>query len=329
MPDILGGRRKMSPTIPKTMRAAVIDKFGGPDVLHVSRIPVPEPGPKEILVRVHAAGIGSWDPWLREGGMGGARFPQVLGSDGAGTVVAAGSKARRFKAGDRIYAYMFDNPKGGFYAEYAAVPEENAGLVPGGLPMDEAGGLAACGLTAVDGFAKLKIERDMSLMVAGASGCVGHIALQLAKRQGARILALASGPDGVALVERLGADRAVNGKLADVAKAARAFAPEGLDGALIFANAVRLAGALKHVRKGGTIAYPEGVEPVPGGSAGVKVRVFNGMASPEAFDRLNGLVEAGPFRVEIPRVYRLEELPQAHRDVPKHHLGKPIVKPRA
>src|SRR5512139_2439872 len=106
----------MSPVIPKTMRAAVIDKFGGPNVLHVARIPVPAPGQNEILVRVHAAGIGSWDPWLREGGMGGTRFPQVLGSDGSGTVVAAGPKVSRFKAGDRVYAYTFQNSKGGFYA---------------------------------------------------------------------------------------------------------------------------------------------------------------------------------------------------------------------
>src|SRR5512134_3860374 len=108
---ILRGRLIMSPSIPKTMRAAVIDKFGRPDVLHVARIPAPEPGQGEILIRVRAAGVGSWDPWIREGGMGGARFPQVLGSDGAGTVAAVGSKARRFKPGDRVYAYTFDNPK--------------------------------------------------------------------------------------------------------------------------------------------------------------------------------------------------------------------------
>ena len=78
--------------LPKTMKAAVIDKFGGPQVLHVASIPVPEPDENEILLRVHAAGIGSWDPWLREGGASAGRFPLVLGSDGAGTVAARGSK---------------------------------------------------------------------------------------------------------------------------------------------------------------------------------------------------------------------------------------------
>ena len=116
--------------LPKTMKAAVIDKFGGPQVLHVASIPVPEPGENEILLQVHSAGVGSWDPWVREGGSSVKKFPQVIGSDGAGTVVARGSKARRFKVGDRVYAYTFDNPKGGFYAEYAAIPEDVASKIP-------------------------------------------------------------------------------------------------------------------------------------------------------------------------------------------------------
>jgi NADPH:quinone reductase-like Zn-dependent oxidoreductase len=162
----------------------------------------------------------------------------------------------------------------------------------------------------------------------GASGGVGHIALQLVKRLGGRVFAVASGPDGVALVARLGADRAVNGKAAAVAKAAREFAPGGFHAALVFANSEKLAEALKQIKKGGTIAYPEGVEPEPEGPAGVKVRAFNGPSDPETFDRLNDLVAQGPFRVEVSRTYRLEDLPRAHRDVLKHHLGKSVVKPR-
>jgi len=317
----------MSPSIPKTMKAAVIDKFGGPSVLHVAVIPVPELGDGEILLRVQAAGIGSWDPWMREGGMGGPRFPQVLGSDGSGTVVAVGSKVRRFKPGDRAYAYTFGNPKGGFYAQYAAVPEDSAALVPKAVGMTEAGGLGACGLTALAGVDTLKLKKGTSLLVLGASGAVGHLALQLAKRLGARVLAVASGGDGVGLVCRLGADEAINGKAADAVKAVRAFAPDGLDQALAFANSAKLLAALKLVKKGGMIAYPEGVEPVPKGSAGIEVRSFNGLPDPAGFERLNGLIVQGRFHVEVPKVYRLEELPQAHRDVLKHHIGKLVVKP--
>jgi len=318
----------MSVIIPKTMKAAVIDRYGGPGVLHVARIPVPEPDPWEILIRVHAAGIGSWDPWIREGGLGGAKFPQVLGSDGSGTIVAVGAKVRRFKPGDKVYAYVFDNAKGGFYAQFAAIPEKAAAPVPARMSMDEAGGLAACGLTAMAGLDTLKTRPVGALLVPGASGACGHLALQLAKRQGWRVLAVASGKDGVALARRLGADEAVNGKAAGVGGAARAFAPAGFDAALVFANSARLEEALKQVKKGGTIANPDGVEPAPEGFKGVKVRVFNGTADPETFDRLNRLIAGGPFRVEIGRTYGLEDLPRAHRDVPKHHLGKLVVRPR-
>jgi len=316
----------MSPSIPNTMKAAVINKFGGPEVLHVARIPVPEPGEREILIRVDTAGIAVWDPWLREGGMGGDRFPLVLGSDGSGTVAACGSKVRRFKTGDRVYGYAFGSPKGGFYAEYAVIPEDAAALVPANISMEEAGALAASGLTAMAGLDKLKIKDNWALMVLGASGGVGHVALQLAKRQGARLVAVASGKDGRDLVERLGADLAVNGRAADVAKAVQKFAPEGLDAALVFANSERLREALKQVKKGGIIAYPHGVDPEPKGLTGAKVESFDGLADRDVYDRLNELVARGPFRVEITRTYRLEDLPQAHRDILKHHIGKPALK---
>jgi NADPH:quinone reductase-like Zn-dependent oxidoreductase len=194
--------------------------------------------------------------------------------------------------------------------------------------MAEAGGLAACGLTAAAGLDSLTIGPATTLLVLGASGGVGHVALQLAKRCGAKILAVASRDDGVALAKRLGADAAVDGKAAGVLKAAREFTRDGFDAALVFANSARLSEALKLVRKGGTVAYPEGVEPVPRGAAGVKVVSFNGLSGPEAFGNLNGLVSGGPFRVAIGGTYRLEDLPQAHRDVLKHHLGKLIVKPK-
>jgi NADPH:quinone reductase-like Zn-dependent oxidoreductase len=312
----------MSPSIPKTMKAAATDRFGGPQVLRPASVPVPEVDDHELLIRVRLAGVGVWDPWLREGGSGIKRFPLVLGSDGAGTVAACGSKVRRFKVGDRVYAYAFDNPKGGFYAEYAAVPEDNAAAIPANISTEEGGALPASGITALLGLDRLKVEKDGTLLIVGASGGVGHVALQLAKRMGARTLAAASRRDGVELVRRLGADHSVDGRTGALLKAVKEFAPDGLDAALAFGNSERLAEALRQVKKGGRIAYPNGVEPEPEGLSGVKVYAYDGVPSPEAFDRLNGLIARGPFRVEISRKYLLEEAAQAHRDVLKHHLGK-------
>ena len=313
--------------LPKTMRAAVIDKFGGPQVLHVASIPVPEPDENEILIRVSAAGIGSWDPWLRGGGAGATRFPLVLGSDGAGTVVARGSKARRFKAGDRVYSYTFGNPKGGFYAEYAAVSEDDAARIPANVSTLEAGALPAVGLTALLGLEKLKLGPKETLMILGASGGVGHVGLQLANRMGVRTLAVSSRTDGVDMTRRLGADLSVDGRSAGFLASVKDFA-ESLDAALVSANSKRLAEALKYVRKGGRIAYPNGVEPEPAAFPGVKIFAYDGIPGPEAFERLNGLIARGLFHVAIHRTYRLEEAAQAHRDVPKHHLGKLVLKIR-
>ena len=102
-------------TLPDTMRAVALDRFGGPEELSVQTLPVPEVGPGEVLVRVRTAGIGVWDPYEREGNMTemmdrAPRFPYVLGSDGAGTVIATGDDAGRFEEGDEVYAVGFLNP---------------------------------------------------------------------------------------------------------------------------------------------------------------------------------------------------------------------------
>src|SRR5215831_7380015 len=253
----------MDTSIPQTMRAAAIDRYGGPDVIRMHALPVPQPKDDEVLIRLDTAGIGVWDPYVRAGELelGESHFPLVLGNDGAGVVAAVGSKVQRFAPGDLVYAYGLE---GGFYAEYVAVKEAEVAPIPQGLAPDEAGALGADGITALHGLEDvLGIARGETLMILGASGGIGHIALQLAKRMGARVLAVASGGDGVDLVERLGADAAVDGHLDDVAQAARAFAPGGLDAALVLAGGDGFADALKAIKKGGRVAYPNGVEPEP------------------------------------------------------------------
>src|SRR3954452_4072456 len=114
------------------MKAAAIDKFGPPSSLKLQMLPVPEPGPREVLIALHAAGVGVWDKDIRGGWwpQGRPKFPLVLGSDGAGLVAAKGALVRRFDVGDRVWAYEFINPKGGFYAQYVAVDAEHVAPVP-------------------------------------------------------------------------------------------------------------------------------------------------------------------------------------------------------
>jgi NADPH2:quinone reductase len=312
----------MQPTIPDQMKAAAIDRFGGPEEIHTQSLPVPAPGRNEVLIRVRTAGIGVWDPYVREGGFseGRARFPQVIGNDGAGVVVAVGPGVERFAVGERVYAYSM---AGGFYAEYVTVSEDNVATIPPGLDPDEAGALGADGITALVGLDdELGLQAGQTLMIFGASGGIGHIAVQLARRMGAKILAVASGSDGVELVRRLGADTAIDGRREDVARAARAFAPRGLDAALVLAEGKGLGEALTALKPGGRVAFPNGVDPEPRVPAGMEAHAYDGTPRREAFERLNRLIGSAPFHVELGKIYRLEDAAAAHRDIDQHHLGK-------
>ncbi|HET9597016.1 MAG TPA: NADP-dependent oxidoreductase [Anaeromyxobacteraceae bacterium] len=312
----------MPASIPAHMKAAAFDRYGGPEVLHTETLPVPRPGPGEVLVRLDSAGIGVWDPFVRSGEveLGPSTFPRVIGNDGAGEVVAAGDRVRRIRVGDRVYAYSFE---GGFYAEYVALPEDAVAPIPRGLSIEQAGALGADGVTALRGLDdRLHLAAGQALLVYGASGGIGHLAVQLAKRMGAKVLAVASGRDGVELVRKLGADGAIDGKRDDVARAARDFAPGGLDAALVLVHGESLGSALAAVRKGGRIAYPNGVEPAPRPPEGVTLLAYDGEPSLTALERLNHLIAAGPFHVEIGRTYSLEDAARAHREIGEHHLGK-------
>lgn len=318
----------MEQTTPRTMRAVAIDRFGGPEVLKVQTVPVPDLGLGEVLVRVEIAGVGEWDPFEREGGyaeMLGIEpsFPYVLGSEGAGVVAAVGEQVECFQVGDRVYAAGFLNPKGGFYAEYAVVDAGLVSHIPDRLTVEQAGVMPGVGLTALRGLDDtLALEPGESVMIFGASGGIGHVAVQFAKRMGARVLAVASGKDGLELAERLGADVTVNGREDDVLAAVRKLAPEGLDAALATAGGEVADQALKGVREGGRVAFPNGVQPEPQSRTGVRLSAYNGDPDAEIIGRLNPLIEAGPFEVHVARTFPLEQVAEAHRALDEHYLGK-------
>lgn len=314
--------------IPTKMRAAAMDHFGSPDVIHTETLPVPKLGKRDILVRVATAGVGTWDPEMVSGEFEvvKTKFPRVLGSDGAGTVVAVGSGVEIYEVGDQVYGWGLSNPKGGFFAEYIAINEREVAPVPASLSLEEAGALGVSGITALQGLEELALEEGQSVAIFGASGGVGHVAVQLAKAMGLRVFAVASKRDGVALVEHLGADEAVEGHSRNLLRELRDFAPDGLDGALVFAGGNGWKKELECVVKGGTVAWPNGVEPAPSLPRGVGKKSFDGVESPEAFARLNELVESGPFHIELSRTYSLDRTAQALRDVRRHHVGKLAIK---
>jgi NADPH:quinone reductase len=320
------------PRIPETMRAAAIERFGGPEVLTVMQLLVPAPDAGEVLVAVHAAGVASWDAEMRAGWWPGRkpRFPLVLGTDGSGRIAAVGSGVRRFAVGDPVYAYSFANPKGGFYAEYVAVPAENAAPIPEVLDLLHAGAVPAVGLTALQGIDDvLHVRKRETIIIHGASGGVGSMAVQFAKLRGALVLASASGTDGTALVRRLGADRAVDGHSGDILAAARDFAPDGVDAVLALASGEALARCLDALRPGGRVAYPHGVEPAPRKRRGIQVTGYDAVAGVQEFRRLGRAIEAAKLKVPIAGIYGLTDARQAHERLAAGHvLGKIVLRVR-
>src|SRR6201988_349489 len=147
----------MTQTLRKTMKAGAIDRFGGVETLETQELPIPAVGVDEGLVHVEAAGVGVWDPFEREGGFAKEfnvkpTFPVVLGSDGAGIVEAVGRHVRGLNQGDRVYGISFLNPKGGFYAQYAAVKENSLSRIPGQLTTQQAAAMAVDAVTALAGL---------------------------------------------------------------------------------------------------------------------------------------------------------------------------------
>jgi NADPH:quinone reductase-like Zn-dependent oxidoreductase len=314
------------------MKTAAIDRFGPPEVLTPHVLPVPKAGPHEVLIAVDTAGVGIWDAKIREGvwAEGRERFPLVLGTDGAGVIAARGARVRHFQVGDRVWAYEYSNPKGGFYAEYVAVNAEHVAVVPRNLDLVEAGASAVTGLTAQQGIDDhLSVSQGETVLIFGASGAVGTLAVQFAKRRGARVIGTASGPDATALVRDLGADGVLDPRSDKAIEQLRELAPGGLDKALALAGGPVLERSLDLMKTGGKLAYPNGVEPEPQRRKGIHIAAYDGIAGRAEWVALERAVEEARLRVPIGGVYPLEQADVAHARVERGHvLGRIVLRTR-
>jgi NADPH:quinone reductase-like Zn-dependent oxidoreductase len=311
--------------VPAMMRAVAIDGFGGPERLTVREIAVPRVDAHEVLIRVDTASVGIWDAKARRGEWadGRERFPMVLGADGAGTIAALGDDVRGLRLGDAVYGYAYGDGKGGFYAEYVVLSAEHVAPMPASLDFREAGAIPVTGLTALAGIDDvLGLRAGQTLLVHGATAGVGTMAVQLAQRRGARVIATANGGDGRELLRRLGVDEAVDTQHDDVLAAARRIAPGGVDAILALTGGPALERCIAALRDGGTLAHPNGVA-VPGG---VPARAFDGVPTPQTFARLTATIDAAPIDVPIAATFSLDDAAEAHRRLERGHvLGKIVL----
>lgn len=190
------------------MKAVVIRRYGSNEVVHLEDLPVPLPGPGDLLVKVHAASVNPLDFKIRQGQTRlilRYRFPLVLGNDLSGVVAEAGPGATRFRPGDAVYARL-DKDRIGAFAEFALVRERAAAPKPATLGHVEAAAVPLAGLTAWQALRDIgKLQAGHKVLIHAGSGGVGTLAIQLARHLGATV-ATTVGARNAELVKRLGAD---------------------------------------------------------------------------------------------------------------------------
>jgi NADPH:quinone reductase-like Zn-dependent oxidoreductase len=309
--------------LPDTMHAAAADHGGGPEVLSIHEVPVPKIEADEVLIALHTASVASWEAGTRQNAGGHLKRPMILGSDGAGEIAAVGSGVHGFKVGDKVYACC---GRGGFYAEYVAVKADRVAHLPKGMDLAQAGVLAISGFSALQGLDDvLGVKRGETLIIHGATGAVGTLAIQFAKQRGAKVLATASSEEGVALARRLGADVVVNGRTEDIVAAAKKFAPGGVDAVFGLAGGDALEHCIDALRQDGQgrVAYMYGLEPLPKPRYRIRMTLYSFNSGKAEFERLNRAAEAAKLIVPVGAEYPLANAAEAHKRLEAHGvLGK-------
>ena len=203
------------------MKAISQDELGGPEVLKLVTLPTPEPGVSEILIRVHAAGVNPIDGAIRETGAFVGQPPFVLGWDVSGTVEAVGPGVTLYKPGDEVFG-LLPFPQGhGAYAQYAVAPTRAFVPKPDRLDHVQAAAIPTVGLTAWQALVDTAgVGEGSRVLITGAAGGIGHLAVQIAKARGAHVTGLASADD-LDFVRSLGADEAIDYNRTDFTEVVR------------------------------------------------------------------------------------------------------------
>ena len=310
-------------TVPKTMKAAVIDEFGGLDKFNVRDVPVPQCADDEVLVRVRAAGVGIWDAMQRTGKMmpEDAKFPVILGAECAGEIAALGPDVKDLQVGEPVYAYVEGDQ--GAYAQYVNVKASAIARKPEKLSFVEAAAVPVDAITADQAVSDaLQVDGDTILYVAGGSGGVGTWAIQLGRVCGAGVIASA-GPDNLDYVRELGAESAIDYTKADPAKIVRQRFSEGVDAAVDCVGGENAKDTIEAVRDGGRFA--ELTETDVGEPRGIRVTHIGSRPDGKRLTKLTKLIDDGKVRVIVDTVYPLEKVREAQQKVESRHVRGKVV----
>ncbi|MGW4375283.1 NADP-dependent oxidoreductase [Streptomyces albidoflavus] len=294
------------------MRAIIQESYGGPEVLHETRVPRPEPGPGEILVAVRAAGVNPTD-WKHRAQAGFVdRLPLILGWDVSGVVEAVGYGVTLFAPGEEVFG-MLPYPHGsGSHAEYVVGPARAFTRKPTVIDHVQAGALPLVSLTAYQALIDTAgIGPGQRVLIHAAAGGVGHVAVQIAKAHGAYVIGTASAPKHD-LLRELGADEVVDYRTTDVAEAV-----DGVDMVLDPLGGETRARSVGLLRPGGTLVSllsggtPE--EAARAAERGVRTATMLVEADHAGMNAVADLVAAGALRPRVEATFPLAEAAAAHR----------------
>lgn len=310
--------------MPNHMQAVRAHEFGEPDVLRYETVPRPDPGADDLLVRVHAAGINSLDCLVRRGIIGEPPLPWIPGYDLSGVVEAVGANITEFVAGDAVFGQIRGPPEpGNTYAEYAAVPADDVVRVPDTLDHVAAAGVPMVALTAWQALVdKADISEGGRVLIHGAAGGVGHIAVQLANWRGASVIGTGSAHNEKFLYE-LGVAEFVNYRevrFEDVV--------DDADVVIDTQGGETLVRSFEVLREGGVLVSLKGQpdeERVE--EYGVQGRSVFAQPNAETLAKISELIEDGSLDVTVSSVRPLAEAQAAHEQVEEGHTrGKSVLK---
>ncbi|MFF3349287.1 NADP-dependent oxidoreductase [Streptomyces sp. NPDC002779] len=291
--------------------------YGGPEVLRPLELEEPVAGPGEVRVRVRAAGVNPVDVKLRRGdfaGMVPVTFPQRLGNEFAGVVDQVGTDVTGLAVGDEVLGFTAMAA----YAEVLTVPAGSVTAKPGALSWEVAGALSAVGQTAYNALRELKVGPGDTLLVHAAAGGVGTVAVQLARRLGARVIGTASERNH-AYLRSLGAEPAVYGD--GLAERVRALAPEGVDVVLDAVGGEAVQASLELVPDRSRIGTT--VDQKAADEHGI-VRL-RGARSAGILAELAELAAAGDLVLPVSSAHALTAAAEAHREVEGGHVRGKVV----
>jgi len=332
------------------MRAIICEQYGGPEVLEVAdEIPIPQPGPNGVLVRVHASSVNPLDWKLRAGyfaPLWKLRFPVIWGADFSGVVEETGRAVTLFKPGDQVHGFKHGKVAQTFrgtYAEYAVTPESTLARKPASLTHEEAAAMPVAAVTAWQALAEQgKVKAGSRVLIHAAAGGAGTFAVQIAKALGAYVAGTAS-TGNQELLRKLGADLPI-----DYSRERIEDKLSGYDLVLDGVGEKVWSSSLKVLKPGGrllTLTPP--IAPPPAGKIkfistfagavaagmtsallrGRRFEIVRGQPRGGDLEKVNALVQAGKLRPVVGKIYPLEQIGEAHRESETGHArGKLVIK---